>query len=121
MDVLSPVHAATESGADPLLVVVLGLAGLASAAVFALSLAAYRRRRSISYLLLASAFGLLFGRTAVAGVYVGGLVSMRTHHRLEHVIDLLLALLVIAAIYYARRVERGAAANDPTHRTNSNR
>ena len=90
------------------LLIVLTLAGTGSLAVLGLAGAALAHRRSRSYLLVALALGTLAARTAVAGVTLLELVSPVTHHLLEHGLDVIMAGLVIAAVYYARTV---------THRT----
>ncbi|MCL9817172.1 DUF7471 family protein [Natronocalculus amylovorans] len=102
--VLAPAHIPAEPNTTLLLVV--GVAGVLSAIVFLISVAAFFRRQSVAYLLLAVAFGLLFGRALVAFLAIGGIVSMANHHLIEHAIDALMAAVVIVAIYYARRVEK---------------
>ena len=91
---------------DPSLIVVLGLAGAGSLVVAGLAIAAFARRRSRSYLLIAAALGALAARTGVAGLSLGGLLGTDFHHLLEHGLDVAMAALVIAAVYYARSVER---------------
>jgi uncharacterized membrane protein len=85
---------------------VLALAGLGSAFVIGLALAALVRRRSWSYLLVTLALGTLLARTAVAVGEMSGLLGGATHHTLEHVLDVAMAALVIAAVYTARRARR---------------
>ncbi|MFB6282441.1 MAG: hypothetical protein ABEK59_00710 [Halobacteria archaeon] len=87
-------------------VVHLGL--VASAVLLAISLLAYLRRRSVSYLLLFLAFCTVFIRLVLAAVSVNGLISRDLHHLFEHVLDLVLVALVLAAVYHARSVERSA-------------
>ena len=86
------------------MLILLTLAGAGSLAVLGLAVAALARRRSRSYLLVALAFGTLAARTAVAGLTLMQLVSPMTHHLLEHGLDVIMAGLVIAAVYYARTV-----------------
>ena len=95
---------------EPILSVAVVLGGLSSAVVVALAVAALLRRRSASYLLVSLALGTLLARSAVAVVAMNGLFSNATHHVVEHGLDVLMAGLVLAAVYYARRVERTRAA-----------
>jgi hypothetical protein len=87
------------------LLAVLGAAAVASAALTGLALAAFVRRRSRSYLLVALAVATLLARTAVAVASVTRLVGPSAHHLLEHGLDVAMAALVIAAVYYARAVD----------------
>lgn len=85
-------------GSRPLLAVLV-LAGIGTATVFLLTVAAYRRRRGKSYLLITVAVGLLFLRTIVGFGTVRGVVPMLYHHLVEHTFDFLIAALVLAAAY----------------------
>lgn len=87
------------------LLVALALAGAASAVLTGLALAAFARRRSRSYLLIALAIAALLARTVIAGGAITQFVSPPTHHLSEHVLDVAMAALVVAAVYYARQVE----------------
>lgn len=91
-----------------LLAVLLALAGLASAAVIGLALAALLRRKSWSYLLVTLALATLLARTAVAVGTMWGAFPDSTHHTLEHGLDVAMAALVIAAVYTARTARREA-------------
>ena len=101
-------HAGVAPSAE--LVVLLGVAGLGSALVLALALAALIRRRSRSYLLVALALSTLLARTAVAALSAAGTVGAESHHVLEHGLDAAMAGLVIAAVYDARAARRSADA-----------
>lgn len=103
---LSPAHAGAHSGFDVPLAAVLLLAGVGSLVVAALAVGALARRRSRSYLLVALALVTLAARTAVAAATMAGMVETSAHHLLEHGLDVAMAALVIAAVYYARRTER---------------
>lgn len=92
------------------LAVLLGVAGLGSAVVLALALAALVRRRSRSYLLVALALSALLARTGVAVLSAAGTVGAESHHVLEHGLDAAMAGLVIAAVYDARSARRSADA-----------
>lgn len=86
------------------------LASLAlGALLFALALVAYARRRTRSVLLLVASFGALFAYALVAVLAVIGVVTEGTHHLVEHVLVSVQAALVLAAVYYARTVERAAS------------
>jgi Kef-type K+ transport system membrane component KefB len=93
----------------PVLIALLALAGLAAATLLGLALAGFARRRSRSYLLLALA--TLLARVAVATAAMGGLLADPDHHLAEHVLDVLMAALVIGAVYTARSARR--RARDP--------
>ena len=98
----------------PLLVGLLALAGVAAATVLGLALAGFARRRSRPYLLVALALATLLARVGVAAAAMGGLLSEADHHLAEHVLDVLMAALVIAAVYTARSA-RGTDAAERTH------
>ncbi|WP_435196750.1 DUF7471 family protein [Natronomonas sp. EA1] len=91
-----------------ILAVLLAIAGLASAAVIGLSLAALLRRKSWSYLLVTLALATLLARTAVAVGTMWGMIPDSAHHTLEHGLDVAMASLVIAAVYTARTARREA-------------
>lgn len=105
MDGVAPAHSVTGGTA----LSVITIAGVLSAIVFGISAAAFLRRRSVAYLLLTIAFGLLFARSAVGFASFTGMILDGTHHLLEHAIDALVAAVVIAAVYYARQAEQRAA------------
>ena len=107
---LSAGHFGLSGGAALLLL--LGLAGLGSALLAGLGLAAFVRRRSRSFLLVALALSALLARTAVAVATMAHLIPGSLHHTSEHGLDVVMAALVLAAVYYARTVERSA---DPTN------
>ncbi|WP_238392179.1 DUF7471 family protein [Halorussus amylolyticus] len=107
---VGPAHAGTGPSAE--LVVLLGLAGVGSALVLALALAALFRRRTRSYLLVALALSTLLARTGVAALSAVGTVGAESHHVLEHGLDVVMAGLVIAAVYDARTARKDAALDD---------
>jgi hypothetical protein len=100
-----PVAHARTVGLSWPLVSALTVAGLAAAALAGAALAVYVRRQSRSYLLVALAFVALLARTGVAVASLAGALSLNYHHLLEHGLDVAMAALVIAAVYYARSVE----------------
>lgn len=95
-------------GPDLAFVALLGLAGLGSAVVVGLALAALVRRRSRSYLLVTLALATLLARTGVAALSLTGSVGEASHHLFEHGLDAAMAALVVAAVYDARRVRQSA-------------
>lgn len=98
------VHA-VQPDVSPVMVGVLVLAGLGSAVVSGLALAAFARRRSRSYLLVALALATVLARTGIAVWALLRPMSATTHHYLEHGLDVVMTALVIGAVYYARTVE----------------
>jgi hypothetical protein len=106
-----PVHAAADLlSARPGLLVVVVLGGLGAAVVSGLALAAFLRRRSRSYLLVALAIIAVLARTVVAGLSLNGSLAPATHHLTEHVLDVVMVALVVAAVYTARGVRGGEPA-----------
>ncbi|MDY7081369.1 MAG: hypothetical protein SXQ77_02930 [Halobacteria archaeon] len=94
-----------EPYTTPYLVFLL-LAGIGSLVLVVISAVAFLRRRTRSYLLILLALATILARTAVAGLSLSGSLSTGVHHLLEHGLDVAMAGLVIAAVYYARSVER---------------
>lgn len=87
------------------MLVLLVAAGLASALLLGLGLAAFARRRSRAYLFVVLALAALLSRTVVAVGAEAGVLSLSTHHVAEHGLDVAMAALVVGAVVYARRVE----------------
>lgn len=85
-------------GSLPILAVVV-VAGLGTTVLFAVSLAAYRRRRRAQYRVIALAVGALLARSVVGAGTVLGVVPMPVHHLLAHSLDFLIAALVLYAVY----------------------
>ncbi|WP_277553166.1 DUF7471 family protein [Halobaculum limi] len=82
--------------------VVVAVGGIAGAGLLGLGLAAFLRRRSRSYLLIALALGTLTVRAGLAAGTALGVVGPAAHHFGEHLLDVVMAGLVIGAVYYAR-------------------
>ena len=99
-------HGATPAASTSALTVVLTLGALGSVAVLVLALAAFRRRRSLPYLLVALAVAALATRAVVGALTMGGYLGSATHHVVEHGLDVAVVALVVGAVYYARTVER---------------
>ena len=101
MAMAGPLHSGL-GGQSPLLVAVLGIAGVGAALLLGLAIGAFVRRQSRPYLLIAGAIAALFGRSVVAGLTVTGVFAQVDHHFVEHGLDVVLVALVIAAVYQAR-------------------
>lgn len=108
----APLHAAAP-GSDVPLLAVLAVAGVGSALLLGLALAAFTRRRSRPYLLVVLALAALLARTTVAGASAMDVLPAAQHHLAEHTLDVAMAALVIAAVYYARSVGGRPARGDP--------
>lgn len=91
---------------DIALPTVLAITGIVSLIVLGLAVVALTQRRSRSYLLITMALGTLAGRTLVGGLAMEGMVTVVFHHLLEHALDGVMAILLLAAVYYARTTER---------------
>lgn len=87
---------------SPVLFGVVLLAGLGTGLLFAVSLLAYRQRRSTRYLLVTVAVGALFVRSIVGAGTILGYTPMVVHHLVEHTFDFLIAALVLYAVFRAR-------------------
>lgn len=98
-------HGAVSLG-DVALSGVLFVAGIASAVIVGLAIVAFAQRRSRSYLLIAMALATLLARTVVGGLALFGVIQMELHHLTEHALDGAMAVLLIAAVYYARTTEQ---------------
>jgi len=83
----------------PVLVVVLALATVGTAVLFAIGLSAYVQRRSRRYLLVAGVLALLVGRTFVGMGTLFGFVPMVYHHLIAHTIDFLTAATLLYLVY----------------------
>lgn len=90
------------SGLNTVLTLVYVLAGVGSGVLLALALAGFFRRRTRSYLLIMLALAALTARTAIGGLAMLQVLAGDPHHLFEHGLDVLIALLLIAAIYRAR-------------------
>jgi len=91
----------------------LSLAALLTAVVAGVGIAAFVRRRSRRYLLVALALSTLLARSAVGLGAYAGTIRPGVHHTLEHALDVAMAALVIAAVYLVGRpADAGAARAD---------
>ncbi|SFP50221.1 MULTISPECIES: DUF7471 family protein [Halolamina] len=104
--------AAGVHGEDPAVFVLLSLAAILTAVVAGIAVAAFVRRRSRRYLLVALALSTLLARSAVGLAAYLGAVGPGIHHTLEHGLDVAMAALVIAAVYLVGRPAAGAARAD---------
>lgn len=85
----------------------IALAGLGTTILFLLGAVAYYRRRSLPYLLIAVSMGALAARSIVGFGTVMGVVPMGAHHLIEHGLDFLIAVLLLAAITTSGTVGMG--------------
>ena len=92
------------------LALLLVLSAVGSVIVFCLAAAAFRRRKSLPYLLITAALGALVLRPIVGAGTVLGYVSMGAHHTIEHLLDVVIAGFLIAAIVAVGSLE----GNTPT-------
>jgi len=102
---VTPVAHAQSVGLSLPLVAALAVAGVGAALLTGAALAVFLRRRSRSHLLVALALAALLARTAVAGASLAGAMALDSHHLVEHSLDVAMAALVVAAVYYARSAE----------------
>jgi len=86
--------------------VVLAVSGLTTAVLCIAGVAAYRRRGSRAYLLVALALAVLVARPVLGGLAMVGALSPATHHTLEHGADAVIVVLLLGAAYYTRSVEQ---------------
>ena len=100
-DVLLPLHFGV-SLIDSLLVVALGIGTVFSVLVALLSFAAFVKRRTVSYLLITVAFSTVLGKTGLGLVYLTGGMDSNMRHSFEHSLDVVMMVLVLTAVYYAR-------------------
>lgn len=98
----TPLHSGLVSEGSLAVLAVVTVAALAAACLLGVAIAAFVRRQSRPYLLVAAAVAALLARSLVAGVAILGLLSDVEHHLLEHGLDVVLVGLVVAAVYYAR-------------------
>lgn len=90
---------------EHLLTFVLAVAGLGASLLVAVSSLALFRRQSLSYFLVTLAIVTFLFRSFLGVVMLGGLVSLQTHHLLEHTLDAVLVGFLFMAVYAARTVE----------------
>ena len=105
-------HTWVDPQLEPVLVGVIALAVVATSLLFVLGVGAYARRRSTRYLLITIAIGLLLARSIVGLGTVLGLVPMTVHHLVEHGFDVLIASLVLYAVYRAGPVSYRSERTD---------
>ncbi|WP_277540427.1 DUF7471 family protein [Haloarcula laminariae] len=85
---------------------VLAVSALTTAALCLAGLTAYRRRGSRAYLLVTLALAALVAQPILGGLAMVGAVGPAAHHTLEHGADAVVVLLVLGAVYDARRTGR---------------
>lgn len=87
---------------DTVLLSLLIFAGLAATVLLSMGLIAFLRRQSRSYLLVILALGTLVCKVGAGGLTLVGILPSNLHHVMEHGLDLAMAVLLIAAVYYTR-------------------
>jgi drug/metabolite transporter (DMT)-like permease len=87
--------------------VVLAVSALTTAALCLAAVTAYRRRGSRAYLLVTLALAALVAQPVLGGLAMVGAVSPAAHHTLEHGADAVIVVLVLGAVYDARRTNQG--------------
>lgn len=97
---------------ETMLVPILLLAGVTSAGLVSLGVVAYFYRQSRSYLLVILALATLVFKAVLGGLVIVQLVSMEVHHLFEHLLDLLMAVFLLASIYYARTIAPEVTTTD---------
>jgi len=102
----APLHSGLVDEGSLLVLAVITIAALGAASLLWVAIAAFARRQSRSYLLIAAAVAALLARSLVAGVTMLGLLSDVEHHLLEHGLDVVVIVLVVAAVYYVRTAAR---------------
>lgn len=90
---------------DGLLIIALSAGTVFSILIALLSFAAFVRRQTVSYLLVALAFSTFLGKTSLGLMYLRGSMNADMHHSLEHSLDVVMIVLVLAAVYHARSGE----------------
>lgn len=98
-------EAVTLTG-DPLLIATSVLSAIVSFPLAVLGILAYRRRRSISYLFVASAFVAFLGKSILGILTLLGVFPVGSHHLVEHGLDVLVGVLLLGAVYLARDANR---------------
>lgn len=108
----TPLHVgANLQPIDTALFPVLVLSGVASAVLVSLGLFAFVRRQSHSYLLVVLALGTLVAKAVLGSLALGKVIPISQHHLVEHALDGLMAVFLLAAVYNAR--------TPPTRHTNT--
>lgn len=101
-------------GSDLHLAGLLAVSAVGSLVVFALAVGAFRRRRSLPYLLITAALGALVMRPVVGAGTLLGVVPMWHHHFLEHLLDVVIAALLLAAVFSVRALDTAPDAGAQT-------
>ncbi|MFB6081756.1 MAG: hypothetical protein ABEJ67_02935 [Halanaeroarchaeum sp.] len=91
---------------------VIVLAGIASVTLAVVGVLAFRRRRTVSYCFVAAALVVLAVKALVGAMTLGGVIGLWSHHVIEHGLDFVMAIMLIAAIYAARRPTDGSLPSE---------
>lgn len=98
---------------EVLLPFVIALSGIATGVLAAVGLVALSRRRSPTYFLVATALSLLAVRAVVGLLAFAGVMDVGLHNFVEHGLDFVIAVLLIAAIFEARTPGRCSLGSTP--------
>ena len=115
-------HIITSARRTPLettlLECILACSFVLSSILLVLSGIAFIRRKTTSIFLLTAAFATLLGHSVITILMLEGFVSNVVHHLVEHALVFVQSGLVLAAIYYARTIEKKSMAeNDVSEQT----
>ena len=88
------------------------LTGATSAILISLAIVALLRRQSRSYFFIVIALGTLICKVFAGGLTIVELLPSDLHHTMEHGLDLIMGLLLLAAIYAARTAPRSPNSFD---------
>jgi heme A synthase len=101
-----PLHLGTEMNDMTLVFIILG--GIISSILASMSVFAFSQRRSRPYLLVSLALGMLAAKAFIGGLTVFRIIPTARHHMIEHGLDFITALLLIAAVIFARMESGGS-------------
>lgn len=108
----TPLHiGASFQPIDTALFLVLVSGGVVSVVLVSLGILAFIRRQSHSYLLVVLALGTLIVKAVLGSLALGNVIPISQHHLIEHALDGLMAVFLLAAVYNAR--------TQPTRYTNT--
>lgn len=98
---------------EVLLPFIIALSGIATGVLAVVGLVALSRRRSPPYFLVAVALTMLAVRAVVGLLAFAGLMDVGLHNFVEHGLDFVIAVLLIAAIFEARTPNRCSFGSTP--------
>lgn len=99
-------HDAAMLTGDPLFTGIIIVSAVVSIPLAVLGILAYNRRRSISYLFVASAFVAFLFKSIVGILTLLGVMNFGFHNLVEHGLDIIVGLLLLGAVFLARSSNR---------------